>query len=168
MLSTTSFKLVLMSLLNSVMLKTVNCQSSNQNANFETLRSYSGSISSSLSLECIWFVSSLFGEDDLFPPLPQLSQLNTIAFINPDFPPSFLTQGQLSAFYQNPGQARLLDESISSCEIYRDTRSSVIVFLYNLLRNYAEQRVTTLQPFQSCSNFVGIPTSSFDGECKKK
>ena len=161
-----SFKLVLFCLLG-LTLRTSNCQNVDVNENFETLIIFRDLIGSSLSSECTWFLSSLFGENDLFPPLPPRSQINTVPFINPNFPQLFLTQEQLSVYYQNPNNANQLNSFITTCESFNDSSSSVLVFLYNLLRNYPGQQAITTTPApasQICSNFVGTLTSSFDSK----
>ena len=136
------------------------------NSNFAILRAYATSARSSLSLECVWFLSSLFGENALFPALPSSSQIPTESFINPNLPQPFLTQDQLSVFYQNPAQSDQISQAIRRCDDYDDSSSSVLVFLYNLLRNYnAERRVVPISTtVQSCSNFVGIPLTSVDSK----
>jgi len=101
------------------------------NANFDTLRMYSQSINSSLSLECIWYLSPLFGESNLFPPLPSATTL--INFDLEEFP---VTEDELAEFYQNPGEEDQLSNALDRCENFGENNPPVLLFLYNLLRSY--------------------------------
>ena len=166
MLSCSSLNVVLVCLICFVAFEKSNSQNVDVNSNFAILRAYTASAGSSLSLECVWFLSSLFGENALFPALPSSSQIPTHSFINPNSPQTFLTQDQLSVFYQNPAQSDQISQAIRRCDDYDDSSSSVLVFLYNLLKNYNIERrvVPTSTSVQSCSNFVGIPLTSVDSK----
>ena len=116
----------------------------NINENFVILRGYHQRIASSLSLECVWYLSSLFGENKLLPSLPESFSTPIIEFLSPSVPQPFFNQQQLATFFLNPNEINLLSTALTQCETYGDSNSVATVFLYNLLRNYIdEQQIST-------------------------
>ena len=114
------------------------------NENFEILRGYHLRIAGSLSFECVWFLSSLFGENGVFPSLPETSPIPTVEFVNPDVPQPFYNQQRLTPFFQNLTETNRLATVLRQCNNYDDNNTVTVVFLYNLLRNYVnEQQIST-------------------------
>ena len=107
------------------------------NENFEILRGYHLRITDSLSFECVWFLSSLFGENGLFPLLPETPPTSIVEFVNPNVPQPFFNQQRLVPFFQNPTETNRLATVLRQCNNYtgNDKNTVTVVFLCNLLRN---------------------------------
>ena len=132
------------------------------NANFETLRMYSLLGNSSLTSECIWYLSPLFGENALFSPLPSTTtEFSTRMNSNMGQMP--VVQNELVQFYQNSEEEDQLSIALDRCVRYRDNNTAVLFFLYNLLRSYEKQ--TTIICSSQSDVSSGISESSIN--CKR-
>ena len=87
-----------------------------------------------LSLECVWFLAPLFGPDEVFPSLPNVYQINNLEIVTDDLN----HQNQLAPYIHNQDASYQITTALNECRGYGDDDSRVLVFLFNLLRNYVE------------------------------
>ena len=111
-------------------------QSNLQERNFEILQLYRDRVAANLSLECVWFLAPLFGQDEVFPSLPNAYQINNLEFVNDDLDHSFFDQNRLAPYIHNQDASYQISTALKECKDYGDPNSQVLVFLFNLLRNY--------------------------------
>ena len=132
------------------------------NANFETLRMYSLLVNSSLTFECIWYLSPLFGENALFSPLPSTTTEFSTR-MNFNMGQTSVVEDELVQFYQNSEEEDQLSIALYRCGMYGDNNTAVLLYLYNLLRSYEKQ--TTIICSSQTDVSSGISESSIN--CKK-
>ena len=111
-------------------------QSNLQERNFEILQIYSDRVEATLSPQCVWYLASLFGPDGVFPSLPNIYEITSLEFVNADLDHPFFDQNRLAPYIHNLDVSYQITTTLSECRSYGDDNSRVLVFLFNLLRNY--------------------------------
>ena len=129
-------------------------QSNLQEQNFEILRIYRERVESTLSPECVWYLASLFGPDEVFPSLPNAYEITNLEFVNADLDHPFFDQNRLAPYIHNLYESHQITSALNECKTYGNDGSSVLVFLFNLLRNYVR--------------IVERPPGSIDGKTAEK
>ena len=129
-------KLILSFMLFALFVGTTFSQSNLQERNFEILQIYRDRVEVPLSPQCVWYLAPLFGQDRVFPSLPNVYEITNLEFVNADLDHPFFDQNRLAPYIHNLDASSQITTALNQCRDYGDVDSRVLVFLFNLLRNY--------------------------------
>ena len=129
-------KLMLSFMLFALFVGTTFSQSNLQERNFEILQIYRDRVEATLSPQCVWYLAPLFGPNKVFPSLPNVYQITNPEFVNADLLHPFFDQNRLASYIHNLDASYQITTALNQCRSYGDDDSRVLMFLFNLLRNY--------------------------------